>query len=357
LRENNFLLIDEPTNHLDMASRRIVARYLNGKAGFILVSHDRTFLDECVDHVLSINKCNIEIISGNYSVWAEQKARQDAFELAENKKLKGEISRLNRAAKRKSDWSHEAEREKIGQGSVDRGFIGHKAAKVMKTAKAIEKRQANAIEEKSKLLKNIEEVQDLKIHHLKHHANRLIELSEVAVFYGGREVLQNFNLTLEQGERIALEGGNGTGKSSILKLICGVDISNTGRVNIAGGLKISYVPQDPSTLAGSLSEYAARQKIDETLFKSILRKLDFSRIQFQKDMQMFSAGQKKKVLIARSLCEQAHVYVWDEPLNYIDILSRGQIESLILTHKPTMIFVEHDKTFCSAVATQSVKLD
>ena len=357
LRENNFLLIDEPTNHLDMASRRIVARYLNGKAGFILVSHDRAFLDECVDHVLSINKCNIEIISGNYSVWAEQKARQDAFELAENKKLKGEISRLNRAAKRKSDWSHEAEREKIGQGSVDRGFIGHKAAKVMKTAKAIEKRQANAIEEKSKLLKNIEEVQDLKIHHLKHHANRLIELSEVAVFYGGREVLQNFNLTLEQGERIALEGGNGTGKSSILKLICGVDISNTGRVNIAGGLKISYVPQDPSTLAGSLSEYAARQKIDETLFKSILRKLDFSRIQFQKDMQMFSAGQKKKVLIARSLCEQAHVYVWDEPLNYIDILSRGQIESLILTHKPTMIFVEHDKTFYSAVATQSVKLD
>jgi len=96
--------------------------------------------------------------------------------------------------------------------------------------------------------------------------------------------------------------------------------------------------------------------IDESLFKAILRKLDFTRVQFEKDMSDFSAGQKKKVLLARSLCEQAHVYIWDEPLNYIDILSRMQIEELITTYQPTMIFVEHDRIFCNNISTKTVQL-
>ena len=107
-------------------------------------------------------------------------------------------------------------------------------------------------------------------------------------------------------------------------------------------------------LNGSLSEFAKTSQIDESLFKAILRKMDFSRIQFEKKMEDFSAGQKKKVLIARSLCEQAHLYVWDEPLNYIDIYSRMQIEKLIEEFSPTMIFVEHDLAFRKNIATRTV---
>lgn len=110
-------------------------------------------------------------------------------------------------------------------------------------------------------------------------------------------------------------------------------------------------------LRGSLSEFAESCRIDESLFKAILRKMDFSRIQFEKKMEDFSAGQKKKVLIAKSLCEQAHLYVWDEPLNYIDIYSRIQIENLIRKFSPTMIFVEHDLAFRKNIATQSVQVD
>lgn len=88
-QEGNFLLIDEPTNHLDMESREILAGYLNKKKGFILVSHDRNFMDSCIDHVLVINKTNIEIQQGNFSSWWENKQKQDAFELAENERLKG----------------------------------------------------------------------------------------------------------------------------------------------------------------------------------------------------------------------------------------------------------------------------
>lgn len=106
------LLIDEPTNHLDLHARKLVSDYLNDKSGFILVSHDRAFLDNCVDHIISINKTNIEIQNGNFSDWWENKQRQDNFELAENEKLRKDIKRLSEAAKRTSNWSHEVEKRK-----------------------------------------------------------------------------------------------------------------------------------------------------------------------------------------------------------------------------------------------------
>ena len=118
---------------------------------------------------------------------------------------------------------------------------------------------------------------------------------------------------------MALDGGNGTGKSSLLKLLCGQDIPHAGQVRRAPGLVVSYVPQDAAGLAGDLTGFARAHGLDESLFKAILRKMDFSRVQFEKDMASFSSGQKKKVLLARSLCEKAHLYVWDEPLNFIDI--------------------------------------
>ena len=360
LRENNFLLIDEPTNHLDMAARQIVAGYLKGKAGFILVSHDRNFLDECVDHILSINKTNIEITRGNFSVWAEQKERQDAFEVAQNQRLGSEIDRLRESAAQRARWADKTEKGKYALNSglkPDRGFVGHKAAKMMKKSKTIEKRVGNSIEQKRRLLKNIEAVQKLELKPQPYRTKRLLELSDVAIRYGGREVLRGFDLRLESGDRIALQGGNGSGKSSIIKLICGEAVPHTGQVTIGSQLKISYVPQDASFLTGSLTDYAEERQIDKTLFFSMLNKLDFSRAQFDKDMGDYSAGQKKKVLIARSLCERANVYIWDEPLNYIDVLSRMQIEELVLAYGPTVVFVEHDKAFCDSIASRTLRLD
>ena len=160
----------------------------------------------------------------------------------------------------------------------------------------------------------------------------------------------------QKGERVALDGKNGSGKTSLLKLLLGEEISCTGEAFVASGLVISYVSQDTSSLCGSLSDFAGKHRIDETLFKAVLRKMDFGRVQFEKDVRDFSEGQKKKTLLAKSICEQAHLYVWDEPLNFIDVYSRMQIEELILKYSPTMIFVEHDKAFRDAVATKTVQL-
>lgn len=360
LKDNSYLLIDEPTNHLDTWGRELVSRYLKSKKGFILVSHDRRFLDDTVDHILSINKTNIEVQQGNFSSWWENKELQDAYELAQNEKLKKDIKRLSAAAKRTETWSDKVEQTKYGTRNaglrVDRGFIGHKSAKMMKRSKNIIGRQQDLIQEKGKLLKNLEQAEPLKITPLVYHSASLLNLKNVSLRYGEKVVCKDVSFTVNRGDRIALQGKNGSGKSTVLKLLCGEEIAYTGDFYRGSGLKLSYISQDTSYLQGDLKAYSKACGIDESLFKAILRKLDFSRVQFEKDMADFSEGQKKKVLIARSLSEQAHLYIWDEPLNFIDILSRMQIEQLLLDFQPTILFVEHDRAFCQDIATETVLL-
>lgn len=360
LNEGQFLLIDEPTNHLDTDARKMVSDYLRKKKGFILISHDRIFLDGCVDHILSINRTNIEVQSGNFSSWKLNFDRQQEYEEATNQRLQKDIGRLQQSSKRSAGWSYQVEASKNGttnSGSkLDKGYVGHKAAKMMKRAKSIESRQQKAIEEKSKLLKNVEKTEPLKLEPLDFQSNELIVLSDVSVKYDGLIMNKPVSFTVEQGDRIVLDGKNGSGKSSILKLILGDSIQHTGSINLGAGLIISYVQQDTSHLKGRLSDFIEEHEIDETLFKSILRKMDFDRIQFEKDISQYSGGQKKKLLIAKSLCEKAHVYIWDEPLNFIDLYSRMQIEELIQAFNPTMVLVEHDQAFQQTVATKRISM-
>ena len=121
LKADNFLLIDEPTNHLDLQARESVAKYLKKKKGYILVSHDRAFLDSCVDHILSINKTDIEVSGGNFSTWFDNFQRRQNFESAQNEKLKKEIDRLSESAARNANWADKVEATKYGNGPVDRG--------------------------------------------------------------------------------------------------------------------------------------------------------------------------------------------------------------------------------------------
>ena len=181
LKKNNFLLIDEPTNHLDMEGRRLAGQSLAGKKGFILVSHDRDFLDRVVDHVISVNRADIEVQQGNYSTWKLNRDRQDQFELARNESLKRDIARLTASAERAGQWSDRVEASKIGGHTYDRGYVGHKAAKMMPRSKSIERRQLEAAEEKRSLLKNLEESEPLKLACLPYTRGRLIEAPDLTL--------------------------------------------------------------------------------------------------------------------------------------------------------------------------------
>ena len=211
LRENSFLLIDEPTNHLDMMARETVSRYLQSKNGFILVSHDRAFLDDCVDHILSINRANIEIQSGNFSSWYHNKQMQDGFELSENDRLRKDIKRLERAARQSSRWADKVESSKMGKGAAKARKKGHdtmgskeyqaeQSRRMQQRRKNLEHRQQLAIEEKSGLLKNIEAADNLKIHLLKYHSSGLIYIDDLSISYNSREIFRDLSFALEQGD-------------------------------------------------------------------------------------------------------------------------------------------------------------
>lgn len=360
LDEGAYPMIDEPTNHLDGEGRELVSKYLRRlDRGFLLVSHDRAFLDGCVDHILALNPTGPELVRGTFSSWFRDKEDRDRGEAARNEKLKGEIKRLERAAKQTSSWSDKVEQTKYGSKNSglrpDRGFIGHKSAKMMQRAKNIEDRQRRAIEEKSGLLKDIERADSLKLTPLSYHSGRLLEGRDLAIAYPGMAA-SPVRFTLNQGDRLCLDGGNGSGKSSLLRLILGEEVPHTGTLYRASGLVISYVPQRSDHLRGGLTAWAEGRGLDLTRFLTVLRKLDFSRALFERDMGEYSAGQQKKVLLAASLCESAHLYLWDEPLNYIDLFSRMQLEELLLEYRPTLLFVEHDRAFREKIATESISL-
>ena len=130
----------------------------------------------------------------------------------------------------------------------------------------------------------------------------------------------------------------------------------SGTFKMINDLKISYVSQSTESLKGNLKQYAQENEVEESIFKAMLSKMGFSNSDFDTKLEEMSEGQKKKVLIAKSISEQANIYIWDEPLNYIDILTREQIEEAILKYTPTMIFVEHDEYFIKKVATQIINL-
>jgi lincosamide and streptogramin A transport system ATP-binding/permease protein len=227
---------------------------------------------------------------------------------------------------------------------------------MMKRAKHIEQRRQQNIEAKSKLLKNIESNEPLKLVEAKAEMHQLIKLSNICIQYGERTICSDVSFTVNRGDRIAVIGKNGSGKSSLLKLINREAIAHSGMLTESAQLVISYVSQDTSSLRGTLKDYAASRDIPEHLLKAMLSKLGIGQQQFDKPIENFSGGQKKKLLIAGSLCQRAHLYIWDEPLNFIDVISRMQIEALLLEAQPTIVFVEHDRAFCEAVATQKVTL-
>jgi len=361
-REDAYPMIDEPTNHLDLHGRELVADYLSRQNGFLLVSHDRAFLNRCIDHTLSLNRATVTVQQGDFDTWEREWSLKNESEQARNEQLQKDVDRLTESARRQAEWSRKCEKGKYRVApsevaAVDRGYVGARAAALMKRSLSAQARIEKHIDEKRGLMKDVEQVGELKLSPLDPPKRILADIRDGMVRYDGRIVCEHIRFTLERGDRVALIGRNGAGKSSILKSLCGLSDALQGDVSISGGLTISYVPQSSEGLHGSLRAFIAERNADETLFKAILRNMDFGRQQFDKAIEQYSEGQKKKLLLARSLCEKAHLYVWDEPLNYIDVFSRIQLETLILQARPTLLMVEHDRAFLTRVCTKTIDLD
>lgn len=364
--DRHFQLIDEPTNHLDQTGRDALAGYLRQKTGFIVVSHDRHFLNQIIDHVISIDRADIAVFSGNYETWYTAKGQQDALEQRENEQLKSEIRRLEKTARQKKQWSNHAERGKYAgtaqkdHSDIDRGFVGHRAAKVMKRSVSLENRTARAVNEKKKLLNNIDDMAPLSLPYQAARDGQILITVEDLILQQNENVLNTpVSFTVKTGERMALAGANGVGKSTLLQALLDrrrSPLIRSGVAQIQSGLRVSYLPQDFAGLSGSIESFAEERGVPYTLLLTTLRKLGFERNLFHDPIEKMSMGQKRKLALARSLCEPAQLYIWDEPLNYLDVITREQIQQLISEVRPTMLLVDHDLDFISKAATRTIEL-
>lgn len=357
LDDSSLPLIDEPTNHLDKESRSKVADYLKKKRqGYIVVSHDRAFLDEVSDHVLAIEKNQLIAYQGNFSTYEQEKKMRDEFELAQNEKLASEVSRLKRTSRDKEDWSKRREGDIHGNPNIKgSGGTGHdgkitaRAARVMKKAKVLERRMNSEIEEKEKLLKNLEFIDSLSMNYTQSRKEKLLTIQDMTVsFDEGKLLFKPVSFEVDRGQVTAITGPNGIGKSQLLDRLYTYAESKK--------LKISCVRQIYDDNTGYIKDWADEKKLDYQDLLNNLKKLGMERDVFKQKIEDMSMGQQKKVELARSLSTPAELYIWDEPLNYLDVFNHKQIEDLISNIKPTMLIVEHDKYFIDKLADQKIEL-
>lgn len=192
---------------------------------------------------------------GDFSGWYQDYLTRVQSEREHNERLKKEIGRLETAARRTAKWSDQVEASKIGEGPCDRGYVGHMAAKMMKRSKSIQSRRDQAVEEKKKLLKSVENTGKLKIQPADHFARRLVELRDLSVCFDGKALFAPVTFSVQRGEKVALRGRNGCGKTTLLRLIAGEQLPYTGTLQLASGLTISVVPhgyRPPAGAAGRL---------------------------------------------------------------------------------------------------------
>lgn len=356
LRKKSFVLLDEPTNHLDSEGKEAVVAYLQKKKGFIVVSHDRAFLDQVIDHVISINKKDITIEKGNYSSWKYNKDKKEEFELRTRERLEEEIAQLERSAKCSRTWADIGNMQRYQFASHGRA---NGVETYMKQAKRSEVRMQDNIEQKKQLLQNYEEVKPLVMNQSNDIEEKcLIRIKELSFKYPDhtKQIIKGFNFEVHAGERIWVKGKNGAGKSTLLKILSGALLSDA--IEYAEGLQIAMVAQEPAWKTGYIKE-GFQDTIGNPVYQRFLELCDHFELPenfLERPLETYSSGELKKINIARALAGNHHIILFDEPLNYMDTYFSEQLEKAILEYEPTIIFVEHDSYFGKAIATKIIQL-
>lgn len=368
--DNAFSLIDEPTNHLDESSRLQISEYLKKQSkGYILVSHDRDFLNQVTDHILAIENTEIHLYHGNYASYEDTKEKRDDFNRQKNQKISREVQRLNDALQKNLMFANRSESQK-NSGRKYKGKVNHRAfhsmefdvtkiaANNMRRAKNIERRLNNNVNEKRGLLVNIEKVPDLTMNFQKNYHQTLLEVKDLSLNIDDRTLFSNLDLLVKNQGIVSLEGENGTGKSSFLRYLLGnaKNISTFGKSELTNGLKISYLPQNFTEYTGTLSKFAQNNRLSYEGLLNTLSRMGFAKEVFKTPIEEMSVGQQKRVALAKSLIEPADIYFWDEPANYLDVFNQDQLIHLLQTVKPAMLLVEHDQYFIKQVVQKRIFL-
>ncbi|KRL53765.1 ATP-binding cassette domain-containing protein [Furfurilactobacillus rossiae] len=353
VNENDFPLIDEPTNHLDIEGRQVVGTYLRQKQGFICVSHDESFLNLFVDHVMSLNRSSVDLVAGNVENWQVDKERRDNAATTQNEHLQHRIKQLSSRANIQREWAEKRERESNDASSR------RMAKKLMSRAKVFEHRTDAAIEQRKGLMNDVDQVDRLRTNVQQTAGGQLLfSLRDFSVKRQNGPLFQPVSLDFHRGDRLAILGPNGVGKTSFLNLL-------RGQEKLAyDGYLMNDLPQDIGYLSQQFTDFIMdgsfdrwRDHHDETTVWNLMHQLGVSRPRLKAPTSEWSMGEMKKAALAVSLSEPHEILVWDEPTNYLDIDAREQLQTLIQQVRPTMVLIDHDRHFIEETCTQQMTLN
>ena len=335
LEDTDILLLDEPTNHLDLHATEWLEEYLLHFRGTVLViSHDRWFLDRVVQRSIEISDGKAEFYSGNYSFYVEERQRRFEEKLKKYEKDQAKIEQLTRAAEQMHLWA----------------FMG--TDKLHKRAFSMEKR----IEKLSQSEKPTERRKlNVKFKEREFNGDEVLAADNVSKGFGGRTLFSGVDLLVEGGERIALIGDNGTGKSTLVKLIMGEEPPDTGYLALGPAVRTAYLPQMVSFSVDS------RSMLDTMLYdcrcqpqdaRDRLAAFGFRGESVFSPVGTLSGGEKSRLKLCMLMGGDINFLILDEPTNHLDIASREWMEDALSDYEQTLLFVSHDRYFIEKFATR-----
>lgn len=338
MQNPDILLLDEPTNYLDIEARDWLESFLqNFKGGFLLVSHDRYFLDVTINEVYELFNGNLKRYPGNFTHYEKVREVELKTLIAEYEQQQQEINKL--------------------EDFINR--FGYKATKAA---------QAQEYQKKLEKMVRIEIPESLKKIHFKFppapHSGRLVlRMNGITKSYDGKNnVLNNLELTLENGDRLVVAGRNGAGKSTLLRIIAGEDKAFSGEVLPGAGVQIGYFSQDNAeTIRGkqTILEYLEERAPLELIpkLRDMLGAFLFRGDDVYKALDVLSGGEKSRIALLQLLLSPVNLLILDEPTNHLDIHSKDVLLSALKDFGGTVVFVSHDRGFIEQLATRVLHLE